>query len=71
VLHGAQQARHATCSVQFSTMSLTIVDAQRVTLELLLASDGERGSGIQTAGNQNDCFAHEKLERKVRRKDRS
>ena len=57
--HGAmlgcpQGTGDALGGVQFRTVALTVIDAQRVALEAIVARNGERSGGIQTARHQDD-----------------
>jgi hypothetical protein len=46
----AQQLRHTLGSFELGSVALTIIDAQRVALVALLASNGKHCGGIQATG---------------------
>jgi hypothetical protein len=41
--------------IELSGMTLSVLDRQRITLEILRAGDGQHRGRIQPTGQQNDC----------------
>ncbi len=53
VLGGTQRLRDALGSLQFSAVTLAVIEGQAVAVESLAARNGEAGGGVETAGKEN------------------
>ena len=52
--HGSERLGHAAGTVEFHAVPLAVIHAERVRLEAVAAGDGQGGSAIQAAADQND-----------------
>ena len=56
MLMRTERLRHSCGRCKLGAMALTVVDAERVTSQPLLASNSQCGGGIQATGEQHDSI---------------
>ncbi len=58
VLGGAEVPGHTARGIELGGVALAVAKRQGVAIEALALGDGERGGGVEAAGEEDDCPFH-------------